>query len=45
MIKVLCFRCGVSFEVAEGTKNVTKHCPTCKDKLENEMIQLMFGDL
>jgi len=45
MIKVLCFKCGISFEVADNVKAPTKYCPTCKDKLENEMIQLMFGDL
>jgi len=43
MSKVLCFDCGSIFTVAEGIKQPTKYCPTCKDKLEDELIKNMFG--
>lgn len=45
MTKVLCFDCGSIYTVPEGTTNATKLCPACKDKLENELIKNMFGDL
>jgi len=43
--KVLCFDCGSTYIVPEGTVNATKLCPACKDKLEDELIGKMFGDL
>lgn len=30
MLKVLCFDCGVIFEVPYNTRQITKQCPQCK---------------
>ena len=32
MIEILCFNCGAMYEVAYGTKNITKQCPKCNGK-------------
>ena len=32
MLDVLCFDCGGMFQVAYGTKNITKQCPKCQGK-------------
>jgi hypothetical protein len=31
------------FVVPDGTKQPTKYCTTCKDRLEDELIKNMFG--
>jgi hypothetical protein len=31
MIKVLCFKCGVYFEVMVDTSSPTQKCPNCRD--------------
>jgi len=33
MLNVLCFDCGGMFKVPYGTKDLTKQCPKCLDKL------------
>jgi hypothetical protein len=44
MIDVLCFKCGFMFTVPSMTDRPTKHCSACKDKLENELLNAMFGN-
>ena len=44
MIEVLCFNCGSMFTVPNMTNHPTRHCPTCKDKLEDELLNAMFGN-
>jgi phage FluMu protein Com len=41
---ILCFKCGSMFTVPFGTENLTKKCPTCKDKLEDELLNIIFGN-
>ena len=41
---ILCFNCGSMFTVPFGTENLTKKCPTCKDKLEDELLNIIFGN-
>ena len=41
---ILCFNCGSMFAVPFGTENLTKKCPTCKDKLEDELLNIIFGN-
>jgi phage FluMu protein Com len=41
---ILCFNCGSMFTVPFGTENLTKKCPTCKDKLEDELLDIIFGN-
>jgi predicted Zn-ribbon and HTH transcriptional regulator len=43
MPEVLCFDCGYAFEVDYDTPRPTKKCPKCLDKVENKMIDIMFG--
>jgi hypothetical protein len=42
MIDVFCFNCGFMFTINNMTKNPTKHCPACKNKLEDELLNVMF---
>jgi hypothetical protein len=44
MIEVLCFNCGSMFTVQNMTKQPTKYCTACKDRLEDELLNAMFGD-
>jgi DNA-directed RNA polymerase subunit RPC12/RpoP len=43
MPEVLCFDCGSTFDVEYDTLRPTKQCPKCLDKLENKMLDIMFG--
>jgi hypothetical protein len=44
MIKVLCFNCGSMFTVPNMTDNPTKQCRACIDKLEDGLLDAMFGN-
>ena len=41
---ILCFNCGSMFTVLFGTNQPTQKCPACKDKLEDELLNIIFGD-
>lgn len=41
---ILCFNCGSMFTLPFGTESLTKKCPTCKDKLEDELLNIIFGN-
>ena len=43
MPKVLCFDCGGMFEVSYQTSKPTKQCPKCIDKLQDQMLDAIFG--
>ena len=40
---ILCFNCGSMFTVLYGTNQPTQKCPACKDKLEDELLDIIFG--
>ena len=40
-LTVLCFDCGGSYKVPQGTPNPTQHCPRCDKGVKHEDTRLV----
>ena len=41
---MICADCGETFHSPSETQSPIKHCPKCAEKIQQEMLRLMFGD-
>ena len=41
--EMTCADCGVTFQSSSESQSPIKHCPKCVEKIQEEMLRIMFG--
>ena len=41
--EMICADCGVTFQNSSEIQSPIKHCPKCVEKIQEEMLRIMFG--
>jgi transcriptional regulator with XRE-family HTH domain len=42
--EMICADCGVTFQSSSEVKSPIKHCPKCVKKIQEKMLEIIFGD-
>ena len=42
--EMTCADCGVTFQSSSESQSPIKHCPKCVEKIQEEMLRIMFGE-